>query len=213
MSIADKLTTIAQNQQAVYDAGKAEILNSIDTMYRMFEANHRMELLPIVLAGDVSKFTNWQYAFASNTKLMGFRAPETMHITLPHGLFQSCTSVVTVSGLDKAIDGVVLTDLFNGCTSLVDAGTLNFQGVQYANRTFQNCTALVEVRITGLINLSVSFAQSSKLSFASIESIINHLAKRTGLPAMTLTLHSSVGAKLTAAQKATITAMNWTLVY
>jgi len=65
----------------------------------------------------------------------------------------------------------------------------------------------------GTIDYSINFASSPNLIDASIQSIIDGLADLTGGTAQTLTLHATVGGKLTDAQKATITAKNWTLAY
>jgi hypothetical protein len=186
----------------VYDAGKAaggggdEILQGIDSLYQFFANNFRMELLPRILAMDLSKIGNWQYCFIDNTRLTEFHAPATMKAATPHGLFQRCKNLVTVSGLDRAVSGLVLTDLFNECTSLVDAGTLNFQGIRYANRIFQNCTSLKEVRIAGTIGISLDLHWSTNLSKASIQSIYAALSDAAGMSANTLTL------SLTAVNKA-----------
>ena len=77
---------------------------------------------------------------------------------------------------------------------------------------FAGCTALEEVRFSGTIAQMAYFANSSNLSAASIQSIVDGLADLTGQTAQTLTLHSAVGAKLTEAQKETVAAKNWTLV-
>ena len=79
--------------------------------------------------------------------------------------------------------------------------------------TFLNANQLTELCITGTIGKDVSLAQSSLLTNASIQNIIDCLADLTGDTAQTLTLHATVGNKLTDTQKATITAKNWTLVY
>ena len=63
------------------------------------------------------------------------------------------------------------------------------------------------------IKLNITFRQSAKLTTESVQSIIDGLADLTGSSAQTLTLHATVGAKLTDEQKATITAKNWALVY
>lgn len=63
------------------------------------------------------------------------------------------------------------------------------------------------------INLSISFAQSADLDDVSIQAIIDGLADLTGQTTQTLTVHKTVGEKLTDTQKATITAKNWTLAY
>lgn len=90
---------------------------------------------------------------------------------------------------------------------------LIFRGATNVNNMFLNATKLEELYCEGEITLSISFAQSNLLTNESVQSIIDCLADLTGQTAQTLTLHADVGAKLTDAQKATITAKNWTLVY
>ena len=98
----------------------------------------------------------------------------------------------------------------------VDGTPLDMSAVTVASRTgaFTITPALKEVRfVKESIPLNISFAQSANLSTETIQSIIDGLADLTGSTAQTLTLHSTVGGKLTDEQKATITAKNWTLVY
>ena len=93
-------------------------------------------------------------------------------------------------------------------------GEIDFSNVIDFGMTFEGLSTLVTITPKKeTIKLSISFAQSSKLSDLSIQSIIEGLADLTGGTAQTLTLHSIVGGKLTDEQKATITAKNWTLVY
>lgn len=63
------------------------------------------------------------------------------------------------------------------------------------------------------IKASISFANSPNLTDASRQSIVDGLADLTGQTAQTLTLHATVGAKLTEAQRATIAAKNWEVKY
>lgn len=75
-----------------------------------------------------------------------------------------------------------------------------------------HAVALQDVEfVPGTVKVSIRFP-SAYLTEASIESIIDGLADLTGGTAQTLTLNG-VGAKLTDAQKARITAKNWTLAY
>ena len=93
-------------------------------------------------------------------------------------------------------------------------GEIDFSNVSNFSNTFVGLSALVTITPKKeTIKLSVSFAQSNKLSDISIQSIIDGLADLTGGTAQTLTLHATVGSKLTDEQKATITAKNWELVY
>lgn len=106
---------------------------------------------------------------------------------------------------------------FHSCTSLEEIiGELDDCRVWTNNFTnaFSSCVKLREVRFAeGAIFQSISLVNSANLSDASIQSIIDGLEDLTGASAKTLTFHADVGAKLTEAQKAAITAKNWTLVY
>lgn len=76
--------------------------------------------------------------------------------------------------------------------------------------SFLGATALEEIRIKKeTLYYSISFASCSKLSDASIQSIIDGLA--TVETSQTLTLHADVKSKLTENQIVQITSKNWTL--
>jgi hypothetical protein len=100
-------------------------------------------------------------------------------------------------------------------------GEIDMSACVNTNNMFADAYALLEVRFKentiGSIYSEnakvISFINSPVLSDASIQSIIDGLADLTGATAQTLTLHATVGGKLTEAQKATVTAKNWTLVY
>jgi hypothetical protein len=80
---------------------------------------------------------------------------------------------------------------------------------------FTYCSALEELIFTedSRIASDISFGDCYRLNTASVNSIIAALKDFTGATAKTLTLHATVGGKLTEEQKAAITAKNWTLVY
>lgn len=100
----------------------------------------------------------------------------------------------------KIIDGTPLNPI-----------KVNGNGFQ---RFVQNSNALEEIRFAEKsIKQNISFANCANLSDLSAQSIIDGLADLTGQTAQTLTVHKTVGEKLTEEQKATITAKNWTLAY
>lgn len=87
--------------------------------------------------------------------------------------------------------------------SLITTGTIN---------DFWCCNNLEEVRFKkGCASVSVSIPHSSKLSDASIQSIIDALVDLTGATTQTITFHSDVTTKLTDAQLTQITSKNWNL--
>lgn len=105
------------------------------------------------------------------------------------------------------------TSTFNGL-DLVDSLHLRFsETTPGGSDMFYNMTGLVHLRMEGTIAKSIGFSSSNKLSTDSVQSVIDHLKDLTGQTAQTLTFHATVGGKMTAAQKAAITAKNWTLVY
>ena len=97
---------------------------------------------------------------------------------------------------------------------IIDGQPLNLSNATNVTNMFNYNDALKEVRfVEKSIPMSINFAYSSAMSAETIQSIIDGLADLTGGTAQTLTLHATVGGKLTDEQKATITAKNWTLVY
>ena len=127
----------------------------------------------------------------------------------------------TLKTLTLNIDTKNCTNFLNAFTQMraleiIDGSPLDFSSVTSANNTnaFPNCVSLKEVRfVPNSIKVSIKFANSNLLSTDTIQSIIDGLADLTGGTVQTLTLHATVGGKLTETQKATITAKNWTLVY
>lgn len=104
------------------------------------------------------------------------------------------------------------TNAFYGASALEEI--IGEIGGRIFDNAFYICYELREVRFAaGAVFTSVSFSYSSLLSDVSIQSIIDGLADLTGQTAQTLTLHATVGAKLTQAQKDAVSAKNWTLVY
>lgn len=77
---------------------------------------------------------------------------------------------------------------------------------------FNNASKLVNVTFAGTIPTSLDMSDCP-LTNASVQSVIDHLKDLTGATTQTLTLKASVGAEMTEAQKAAISAKNWTLVY
>ena len=137
--------------------------------------------------------------------------------------FSKCTSFtqmcysayITKIGVVDTRGGHNLGYAFNAANRLVEIEKVIFKddGTQIVDSMFPGCGSLKEVRFEGVIGKNIAFSGSSLLSADSVQSIIDHLKDLTGATAQTLTLHATVGAKLTEEQKATITAKNWTLVY
>ena len=97
--------------------------------------------------------------------------------------------------------------------AIVDGTPLNCSSAT-TNIDIRYVASLAEIRFaSGSIKRNLYIGQSKALSDASIQSILDGLADLTGGTAQTLTLHATVGAKLTDEQKTAVAAKNWTLAY
>ena len=110
--------------------------------------------------------------------------------------------------------GTNFSGMFNWSSKIDEIGEMNISNATNVDNMFNYCTELSKISFApSCIKISISFAESSKLTDASIQSIIDGLADLTGKTAQTLTLHATVGGKLTQAQKDAASAKNWTLAY
>ena len=101
--------------------------------------------------------------------------------------------------------------IFAFCSNLVSIAQIVAHESLVWHEAFFYSTNLEEVRFSGVIGKSIGFADCSKLSVDSVQSVIDHLKDLTGQTAQTLTFHATDKNNLTDAQKATISAKNWTL--
>lgn len=225
MSIADKLTTIAENVQKVYDSG-----------YNAGKA----------AGGGVETDSPLYYAASLSDAYNGVEFPENYHAVIKLQkvvqMFQTfrgaknLTKVTLIS--DDTSGDPYFRQTFRECTSLETIDLTRYNRKLNANMSYWCYGAMALKSIIGALDFAASTDISSAfvahslvdveivpntiyadirfssayLSDASIQSIIDGLADLTGDTAKTLTLNG-VGASLTDEQKAAISAKNWTLVY
>lgn len=130
-------------------------------------------------------------------------------------LVNACNSLTRLPVLDCR-NRANINYFIISCSSLysIEKVILKDDGTQaFNNYSFLGLPRLEEIRFEGCIGKSLAIKDSSKLSAASVQSIIDCLKDLTGQTQQTLTFHATVGANMTDAQKAAITAKNWQLVY
>ena len=162
---------------------------------------------------------NYSYAFAGNGWTDAIYNPkyEIYSISNAVGMFMYNGSITTTKvPITTDAENQNCTSIFVGAYALKTIPSIK---VTEKCRTFQSwfneCYALEEINFTqdSVIKANIAFQNSPKLTNQSVQSLINVLKDLTGESSQTLTLHADVGNKLTDAQKAAITAKNWTLVY
>jgi hypothetical protein len=170
---------------------KYDILHTGTPVYMIFYRSGFVDLGEAIRNSGVSvTFNNalWQYTFGQSP------------------------SLEVVEGINIATPIKTISAAFDGCSLLQKIQTLPISEAA-TKLEFSKIPKLEEISFSGVIPVSVSFAQSSELNDASVQSIIDHLADLTGQTAQTLTLHATVGGKLTQEQKDAVSAKNWTLAY
>lgn len=184
-----------------YENGKKSAIDSLPGGYikvdptwnnlAFFAAYGRSSMLKTIKYSDTANVTNFQ-SFCANWY---------------------STDLTVVPSFDYS-KGTNFSGMFNWDDCIVEIGEMNISNATNVSSMFNYCFGLERISfVPECIKISISFAQSNLLNDASIQSIIDGLADLTGKTAQTLTLHATVGGKLTQAQKDAASAKNWTLAY
>ena len=266
MDIAEKLLTVAENEQKVaqlnnqlseclgggtvsendvldkvYEAGQQ---SEYDRFWDNYQQNGKRASYLGAFSGSgwntalfkpkydivpTSAIDNMFYAFGGKLNDDGTKSPldlveylDELGITLD---FSKCTqtgyvfsyaNISRVGKLDfKSIpkSSSTLNTLCVECTKLVTVEELVLydKTLTYTNM-FQNCTALTNLTISGVIANNFKLSWCTKLTHDSLMSVINHLKDFTGTSTTkTLTLGTTNLDKLTDEEKAIATDKGWTL--
>ena len=225
MSIAEKLVTVAENEQKVYDAGKQAEYDAFWDNYQVY-GNRENYQVAFAGLGWNSETLKPKYPVVSTYCFEMFRGCGEVDLTkagVPFDFSQSTSfsnfayaSEITHFGEINTTGSNLLSYTFYNCKKLttIDKLILKADGSQNigGNQTFQGCGLLENLVVEGAIGSSINFQWANKLSHDSLMSIINHLKDFTGTATtMTLTLGTTNLAKLTDAEKAIATHKGWTL--
>lgn len=160
MTTAEKLTTIAENQQKVYEAGAAvaqkkpylDTSKPVPHYQYVFYSDRWFDQLDKF---DLSNITDGSYMFQnSRNKLTTVPELGTSNATRMQYIFYDCQKLEEIKGVD-----------FSSCPSSTAT-----------NMSFHNCVALKKITINGVIPCSISFGSCRVLNKASIEGIVDALS-------------------------------------
>ena len=239
MSIAEKLQTIAENEQRVYETGYEKGKAGGGDWDDFWDS-----------VQDYGKRTQYRNAFAGSLWVKSGYLPPKYPIKLAKGLTTSTnvfdsfntseSEIYDMTEICKLLDFSEATSIngffahariknvncdLSNCTNignLFQAGTLSAtyidnvtlkvsEKLTSAAAAFSNCVMLANINFTNdsVINISLSFAHSNLLTADSVDSIINALKDLSGTTAKTITFHTDVINNLTEEQTNTILAKNW----
>ncbi len=161
MSIADKLTQIAENEQAVFDAGKK---SEYDTFWDSYQENGNKVAYRLAFFGSGWNDTTFKpkypmKMYKGQQQMQAFYYFRGTHIDVDID-FRAVgnAQVFQSASLLKTISKLIVTD-----------------EVTYTN-WFAGCTALEDITIEGTIGNDISFSDCALLTKGSIESIIDALS-------------------------------------
>lgn len=200
-TIAEKLTTIAENEQKVYDKGHEKGMRKF---WECFTVNGNRsayngafmntDFSGTTLPSDLFKpcqasFGAFQLYVGSSLPLgLNFsKVPMGTNITTCTGyrLFFNAENIEEVYDIQLPAQATIQS-MFEGCTSLKKIDKLTVKSLTQFTNTFRNCNALTDITINGTIGQSISFIYSP-LSVASMKSVISHLATVTNSKTVTFT--------------------------
>lgn len=234
MSISDKLTAIAENQQKVYDAGQSAERErfwdinqdygnrvnyqngyggkgfNFDNFYPKYDVRS--------IDNSMSQcFATWQGEMCSGSLKQRFEecgvVLDTSKATSVNQMFYGSYRITEIPTIHLPA-GVVNKQIFYMCYSLVTIEkVVVYEGTTYTN-CFDGCDALENVTFDGVIGQNgLNFSDCPNLSYESIMSVINCLKDYTGTGTThSVTFGKNNLAKLTDEDKAIATEKGWTLV-
>ncbi|MBD8948202.1 MAG: hypothetical protein EGR97_12935 [Clostridiales bacterium] len=188
MSIADKLKRIAENEQAVFDAGKK---SEYDTFWDSYQENGNKISYRLAFFGSGWNDTTFRpkypmKMYKGQQQMQAFYYFRGTHIDVDID-FRAVgnAQVFQSASLLKTISKLIVTD-----------------EVTYTN-WFAGCTALEDITIEGTIGNDISFSDCALLTKGSIESIIDALSGT--VTGKTLTVNA-------AAKQAAFTDSEWAVL-
>lgn len=237
MSIAEKLTQVAENMQKVYDAGKAAGGFSdgyeagqkaeYDRFWNAYQQNGNATDYQYAFAGsrwnaetfkpkyDLKPTNAWRmfYYATYNGDLQqlldnaGVKLDTSNTTNFKEMFYWTYLTRIGVIDMRKATDTTSCFQWTDGCVTI---DKVIVSATTPFNNTFANCKKLANLFIEGPIGQNGFDVADCPLTHDSLMSIINALEKMTS-GTWTVTLGSSNLAKLTDAEKAIATGKGWTL--
>lgn len=184
-TISSKLTTIAENQQRVYDAGydKGKSEGYVDGALPMYY-NKRVSFGGVVFPKSYELFIhmktceNFEHAFyKTDVKSIKIKTDEeSTSVSSNYGFRETTAEVIDLS--ESKMKFNTFNRLFQYASNLKSIfGELDASNVTNTGSTFNGDSSLEDVSfVAETIGVSIWFPDSSKLTKASITSIINGLS-------------------------------------
>ena len=224
MSIAEKLTTIAENQQRVYDKGYTDGVDfapptEIPSYYKISNLNEVGETELVLDLPSITDFKHFFHQCVTNTTVE--------HITLNGSqdgsitnMYQCFSSVNQTS--DNKLKRITLNCNLSNCTDfrglcerlaaleVVDGTPIDFSSATSIGNMFYYGNKVKEFRVKpSTIKTDIDFTHANDISNETIQSIIDGLVDLKGQPQKTITFGWVNSPKITTELRDVILGKNW----
>lgn len=229
MSIAEKLTTVAENQEKVYEAGQK---SAYDRFWDAYQQNGNRKnyaaafggegwtnewfqpKYDIICEGTCSQMFYGSYITGDLAEHLNSRGItlDLSKMTSAHSLFNAAVYITRLPEINITLCVSACSSLFANCRGLVTIDKLVVKDSNAFNGTFQNCTALKDLTIEGTVASAMDL-HWSPLSGTSIQSVMNALSDTVTGATVTFK-QTAVEAAFTDAEWEALvsTKPNWTVV-
>lgn len=182
MSIADKLTAIAENEHKVYEAGKQA---SADAFWNELQQNGELKDYDYIFTGRYWTGDNFKPKYTPITPLRAvsmFQYASNLNIDISEIVdFSNCAAISNTFN-ESAITGVGTINATLNANNRINYGFLNARKLKTIGKlivsesivytqTFDNCAALENITFEGKIGNNINFQWSTKLTKDSLYSI------------------------------------------
>lgn len=235
MTVAEKLTKIAENEPKVYDAGKQEYYDKFWNALQ-YGGHRTMYNYAFMQGGWTTETLKPKYTVKVNQANFMFYANTVPNLDLSDSIydFSNCvnysswlpySSVIKVPKINVSKVSSGANSLFNQATKLetIVELALPSTAMTYAYptaNTFNNCIALKNITVTGVIaNTGFDLHWSTNLTIESLTSILTALSKDSSIATgKSITFPSAAQAKINADTTAKVQydsaiAAGWTIAF
>lgn len=235
MTVAEKLTKIAENEPKIYNAGKQEYYDKFWNALQ-YGGRRTMYNYAFMQGGWTTETLKPKYTVTVNQANFMFYANTVPNLDLSDSIydFSNCvnynswlsySSVIKVPKINVSKISSGANNLFNQATKLetIVELALPSTAMTYAYptaNTFNNCIALKNITVTGVIaNTGFDLHWSTNLTIESLTSILTALSKDSSVATgKSITLPSAAQVKINAdtaakAQYDSAIAAGWTIAF
>ena len=187
--------------------------SKVTTMYSMFYNCNNLTSLEGIENWDTSKVTDISYMFkrCKNLTSLDLSGWDTSKVTTMSNMFIACSNLTSLDVSSFNTSSVTnMSFMFQSCSSLTSLNLSSFDTSKVTNMgsMFYNCSRLTSLDSMMNIPMSLDLSTTS-LDVSSLLDVIDNLATVT--TTRTLTLGTTLLAKLTAEQIAIATNKGWTV--